>query len=104
MVIAPVDQDDLGIRVLESARRGDAGEATSNDHDAFLRSRLFCAGRVCGGVSGSGRPHPCPAGHAGPAHARGSVREDSREAFTGETVAETMTAMRASPCVDIRSL
>ena len=47
VVIAPVDKDDLGIGALESARRGDPGEATSNDHDTLLRSRLFRVRRVC---------------------------------------------------------
>ena len=41
VMIATIDHDDFGIATSQRFRRGNAGEAASNDDDALLRSHLF---------------------------------------------------------------
>jgi hypothetical protein len=38
MVVAPVDQDDLGVRMPQRARRGNPGKSTADDDDALAPS------------------------------------------------------------------
>ena len=47
VVVAPVDQDHLGIGVPQRVRRREPGKAAADDHDALLRSRLLSARRIC---------------------------------------------------------
>ena len=57
VMIAPVDQNDVGIASLQRARRGDPGKSAADDHDALRRlgaaasARFRCAaGHLSGAV------------------------------------------------------
>jgi hypothetical protein len=58
VVVAAVNQDDLGIGVPQRVRRCDPGKATSNDNDALaVRGRHVDDGRLVGPRRGQHRAH-----------------------------------------------